>query len=153
MKVDLKYLLFASALLVQGVFAGMALEADATCEEETNAAIAMIAAGGAMMITIVGIPIGLGMIAADNGDGSRNCWTTAVHPKEIADAVARVFYEKHGIPVEELLKHVSVQIRGPDSPRKFVVRNRHGAEYNMRATGKGMVHIETIPKEITEHGE
>ena len=148
---------FLALLTITGsAMAGMVKEANARTQQERNEATAMIAAGAALLITIVGIPAGTALIAADNEDGSRTCWTKVLDRSDIEDNATYETYKRMGIPVEELFKHTNAAIYGPNQcsrvPR-VVVRNRRAEQFTLRPTVNDpdfmMYHAEHVPKMLT----
>lgn len=95
----------------------------------------LIYGGTALLFTIVGIPAGAAMIAADNGDGTRSCWTKVLDKTDVVNQSSYDLYERVGIPVEELLKHTDAAIYAPSSicPR-VVVRNKRAEVFVLRPT-------------------
>ena len=142
--------------LAGSAMAGMIAEANARTQQEKEKAVAMIAAGAALLPTIVGIPAGTALIAADNEDGTRSCWVKVLDSTDITDAVAYEKYRKMGLPVDELLKHTEAAIhppvRGSKIPR-VILRNRRAEHFHLRPTANEpdfmMYHAERVPKMLT----
>lgn len=143
-------------VLVHGVLAGVELEKNGATEEERQLGIAMIASGSALMATLVGIPAGIALVAADNEDGTRSCWMKVLDSTDIQDEAAYNKYKALGLPVDELLKHSSAAIHPPNrrggAPR-VIVRNRRAEHFHLRPSGSTadmhMYHAEAVPKMIT----
>lgn len=141
----------------QTVAAGVEKEKNATTDEEREEATVMIAAGAALMASIIGIPAGLPLVIADNQDGSRSCWMKVLDDKDITDPAAYEEFKRHGLPVDELLKHANLAVYPPATPHgrvpRVIVRNRHGRHYHVRPTSNQpaymMYHAEEMPKLLT----
>lgn len=162
MKTKLVSITLAALALVQTVMAGVEKDKNATTQKEKDDAAAMVAAGSALMGTIVGIPAGLAMVIADNEDGSRSCWMKVLDDKDITDRVAYERYKRQGLPVDELLQHTDSAIYPPlanDQHRtpRIIARNRRGQHFHIRPTVNKpdymMYHAEEMPKLLREAPE
>ena len=157
MQVQLAFLLaFATA-----VFAGEVLKKQATTPEERKAGDDMIFAGTALLFTVVGFPAGVAMIAADNENGSRSCWTKVLDATDIPDEATYNAYKAQGMPVEELLKHTNAAIFAPAhddvcklAEPRIVLRNRRAEQFTIRPTGldsTGLIyHMDRVPKMLKD---
>ena len=107
------------------------------------------------MMTVVGIIPGTAMIAADNEDGSRSCWTQILDRTDITDETVYDKYAQIGLPVKMLLEHADAAIYAPvaSCPARVVLRNRRAECFILRPTVNDenglMYHVDPVPKMIT----
>lgn len=143
------------------VFAGEKLKNEGTTPEERAAGAYMCQVGAALLFTVVGTAAGIAMIAADNEDGSRSCWTKVLDATDIPDEATYNAYRACGIPVEELLKHTDAAIFAPAhddvcqlAKPRVVLRNRRAEQFTIRPTGAdstGFVyHMDKVPKMLKD---
>lgn len=138
-------------------FAGVEMEKNASTDEERATAMALIASGAAIAATVIGAPVGIPMMIADNEDGTSSCWLKVLNSNEISNPEDYRRYKKLGLPVDEFLKHASISVYPPGHRFKYVARNRRGEQFHMRQTmdeeDYKRFHMEKMPKLITWHPE